>query len=256
MDPVQSFLTTNRSFSFSALLNIQSRLTSHLILSGELLYEDVVRITTESAQVDAADVNAYVGLLVESSLEPKITAKGHMTLHPKEDLVENKHAFAKCLLYVMYAKLNNEELESVSKFKAEVISHLRNVGNPQSQSQSQPPAIQPPLNNFSMEGRSQSNPSPIVQLTPSSSMHPKLSTDRDLPTVVDNDFAMINPGTRRGHESRLDHAPSHFEDIETVEPVVRLLAQLRRFSMDILFPLTLQDKVSATVPFHSCVLLV
>lgn len=209
MDPIEGYIKANQTFSLQLLLSTQARLTLLQVNRGSILYDDILQSLNGSGgdiELNAPELNAHAALLFEACLAPVINAKSQMTLQMKAEIINNDHAFIKSLLYVMYSRTGGIECAPVEDFKAEAISFLKK--NPQ-------PPVPPVAPTVSAYGRMGNANDPV--------------------------YGGSNGAT--AYRAEDPRAPGQQLDVEKSEPIVKLLAEVRKVGMDVLFPQTVHDKV-------------
>ncbi len=71
MDPIESFIRSNKKFSLHALINAHSRLSVLQLSKGGMMFDDVMQSLSMSGQeLSPAEINAHGALLFESVLIP------------------------------------------------------------------------------------------------------------------------------------------------------------------------------------------
>lgn len=254
MDPIEAFVKANRKFSFPLLINTHARLCVLQISKGSILYDDIMQSLALSARdMTAQEINAHAALVYEAVLTPMINSKNQMVLQLKQDVIANDPNFVKSVLYVLYARAGGMDNPAVEEFKAEANLFLKS---------SAPPANIPayPLApKLTSTGEGQQPPADSYgrdDAQPSSTNNGRHST-QSYNERFSNQAGEYSPFPATAHASTNGASPNSREAVgEDVtfpssriefgksEPIIRLLAQVRKVGMDILFPQSVHDKVS------------
>lgn len=215
MDPVESFLTKGQKFSLSVLISVHSRLSVVQLQKGSLLQEDILQnLRTAGPHLNSIDINAYAALIFESIITPALTTTGHIKLQISKDIIANDKNFIVSILNVMYSKCSGPDHSIVEEFKHEAVNFLKNTSD-----MTKPCATRPEEPRFEgFSGLASDFVSERCAAKPVSSIEQEL---------LPEEHKML---------------PSRVE-FEKSEPIVRLLAQVRKVGMDILFPQSTHDKV-------------
>ena len=240
MDPIESFIKSNRKFSLNLLVNAHSRLSVIQLSKGSVSYEDILQSLCLSGQeIPNADLAAHAAVIYEGVLSPAINAKNQVTLQMNRDIIANDNNFIKSIMNVMYSRCGNTEYPTVEEFKLEALMFLKGNNFPQF---SRPnadliePNLPPSRNDFTFRPSFSAN-------------KPRFSTQENLlmkkpPVNSNNNIRGMMPSD--GIDVPMDdhRSPLNRIEFEKSEPIVRLLAQVRKVGMDILFPQSTHDKVS------------
>jgi hypothetical protein len=214
---------------------------------GSILYDDILQsLTLSGREMSAQDLNAHAALLYEAVLAPVVNSKNQMTLQMKSEVIANDQAFIKSLLYVMYSRTGGAEFPLVEEFKAEAIAFLKSNPNALSSQAHAAFPVAPSLAavdaafNESFGGQAGFN-----NFNNPAGFKPP----RGAVGSMDPNAAKRNPQrmiTDPGEMIGMDPAQMSLQqriEFEKSEPIVRLLAQVRKVGMDILFPQSVHDKV-------------
>ena len=234
MDPIESFIKSNRKFSLHLLVNAHSRLSVIQLSKGSVSYEDILQSLCLSGQeIPNAELTAHAAAIYEGVLSPVINAKNQVTLQMNRDIIANDSNFIKSILNVMYSRCGNSEFPNVEEFKMEALMFLKG-------SFSQFPRPEMLENNI---------PRNDFAFRPSfSSNKPRFSHENVLMKKPTNNIrGMMMPEVGMEPPMEDHRSPLNRIEFEKSEPIVRLLAQVRKVGMDILFPQSTHDKVS--LPF-------
>lgn len=234
-DPIETFIKSNRKFSMSLLINSHSRLGILQMSKGGLTFEDVLQsLYSQGQSLNGIEINAH-SMLILGILVPALTSKGQIKLQIPREIVSSESAFIKSILNLIYQKCNNVEYPFVEEFKNESMLYLQNKGSgsgkfsePLGSGGSQPfvnPAAESPRTGAGSSGSDLSVNN--VRRNSTNGALSSLYADCDLPD---------------------DHkAAANRIEFEKSEPIVRLLAQVRKVGMDILFPQSTHDKVCDSI---------
>lgn len=254
MDPVESFIQSKQKFSLSLLINAHSRLSVIQLQKGCVTQEDTQQsLRSPVQQLTGAEITAHAGLLFESIITPSISATGQVKLQVNKDIVGNDDAFIGAILGVVQTKCAGVEYPLVEEFRREALTYLRSLSEPLK-------AIEPAaFDSFSglateflperpnvpkhVQAKA---PSPVLQAAP---LPPPPQLQQLQQPQQQHQQAQLQQQTAPSATVEYDgpeehkYAPARLE-FERAEPIVRLLAQLRKVGMDILFPQSTHDKVS------------
>ncbi len=233
MDPIESFIRSNRKLSIPLLMNSHGRLSVLQLSKGGLTFEDVLQsLYIQGQNMNTVDVNSH-SMLILGILVPALTTKGQIKLQMPREIVGNDSNFVKSILNLMYVKCGNIDYPYIEEFKMEAITFLKNKLNQ--------PRFQDPGSSYHGQPGNVSAPDNFVQ------------NMLQRPQVIDSTGAAFSrklPLQKNsvGPESDLpedvSRPPTSRIEFEKSEPIVRLLAQVRKVGMDILFPQSTHDKVS------------
>ncbi len=243
LDPIESFIVSNRKFSISLLMNSHVRLSMLQLNKGGLTFDDILQsLYAQGQTMNTIELNSH-SMLILGILVPALTTKGQIKLQMPREIIGNDSSFIKSILNLIYAKCGSIEYPFVEEFKMDAILFLKNKlnqgkygttgGSAPSDLMVRQDYNQPMdgegsvnLNIYSQMQPMTSNQGPNARRTSTAAnkSHNALVADSDLPD---------------------DHKPSASRiEFEKSEPIVRLLAQVRKVGMDILFPQSTHDKVN------------
>lgn len=217
MDPIEYFIKSHNKFRTDLLLSAHSNLSSLQLVKGWIGYDDVQQslyLTVQNQNILNEEIEAHLALIIEGSLIPAVTAKGEIKLQMTRELVGNEYLFLKGLFNVISGKCEINEYPSVEEFRREIAVHSNSRFNKLSRHQIDDQDMRMGAD---MSMHSMRKPS-------------KVAHHHGMP-IVDTDL----PSDTKGASSRIDYEKS--------EPIVRLLAQVRKVGMDILFPQSTHDKI-------------
>lgn len=236
-DPIETFIKSNRKFSISLLVNSHSRLGIQQMSKGGLTFEDVLQsLYSQGQALNGIEINAH-SMLILGILVPALTSKGQIKLQIPREIVSSEAAFIKSILNLIYQKCNNVEYPFVEEFKNESMLYLQNKGAGK---------LSEPLG-------SGGNGQPFIP--PSDSTSPRNSADLTGNGVQRNSHNAALSSLYADCDLPDDHkAAANRIEFEKSEPIVRLLAQVRKVGMDILFPQSTHDKVCRCTPSLNAIL--
>ncbi len=226
MDPIESFIRSNKKFSLHALINAHSRLSVLQLSKGGMMFDDVMQSLSMSGQeLSPAELNAHGALLFESVLIPSPGQK----LQLNRDVIANDSSFIRHILNTIYQRCGGQEYPAVEEFNMEAFMFLKGNYSNMNSSDSLSNQHRSSFNTHAQPHNVQSNyQSNQKRYTPGSE-----SLFKKFPPSEVNDTAEFDD--YRSPLSRIE--------FEKSEPIVRLLAQVRKVGMDILFPQSTHDKV-------------
>lgn len=245
----------------SLLVNAHSRLSVLQLQKGCVTQEETVlcfKSQTNGDQFSVAEINAHVGLIFESVISPSISATGQIKLQVNREVVGNDEKFVNCILSVLQNKFSGSDYPQVAEFRREAQSYLKRLAELNGEVT---PAAMVESDTVALSVQASAAPvspplTPITSDTAPDFFGSKTATNSSLLTHVPMSTSPLPAGT--GNNSSLPssvgqieydgppehkYAPARVE-FERAEPIVRLLAQVRKVGMDILFPLSTHDKVS------------
>jgi hypothetical protein len=246
-DAVSAFIKSKQKFSLSHLVGAHCRMCVLQLKNGCVTYDDALQSIRSQLgrQFNVAELNAHAGLMVESVVSPSISASGQIKLQVNKDVIGDDDTFISCLLAVLQRRCAGAEYAQVEEFRREAISYLRRLGEVRSSS-TEPSTLTSVESNSDgalFETAQALRPvrvpavSPIPTVTAASALAVAHATQP---------FAAPTPQTvTADHDATEDQRfPPSRKEIERAEPIVRLLAQVRKVGMDILLPQSTHDKVS------------
>lgn len=265
MNPVESHLRLNKTFVLSVLLSSHAKLILLSQHAESVVYQDVVEIVRESApQLDESDVNAHAALLFESSLEPKINAMGQIILRIKPDhFLGIQSVVVKAFLDAMCLRMKDEQSSSVTDFKLQASISLQlnaeELARPlETNTVSSTTAAQRDGDGWHEETSDQTSmrsmhsvDAPVnaaISQAQQPVSHPEsLSLSEEFAMTFPSSAVVLAATEVQESSSPLSDVDT---DIEKSEPIVRLLAKVRKVGMDILFPQSVHDKVGRSVCYR------
>jgi len=266
MDPIELFIKNKQKFSLTLLTTAHSRLSVLQLQKGCVTQEDTqqsLRSQLIGQQMTVADISAHAGLLFESIISPSLSATGQIKLTVHKDIIGNDEKFIGAILGVVTSKCGGVEYPWVEEFKQESLAYLSRLieaAKPMTEEAApeRPDVYTPP--EFSFERTAA--PAKVSHLLPSPSSSvpsvpspPVPQLTQLSPAQVQGQAAPPQAGNNPNNSSNAagmvveydgpeehKYAPARVE-FERAEPIVRLLAQVRKVGMDILFPQSTHDKV-------------
>jgi hypothetical protein len=231
MDPIDFYLKNNRKFTLSLLLNAQSRLRLLQLSQGYVIYDDIVKSLCIACNLNApnSDVVAYAGLMYEAIFTPMVTKKGQLAHKLHQDTIGNDFGFIERLLKGLLQRANGIDYLCIEEMKRESYLFLQGSNNYIAHS-----ILKPTRDHFTNDRLDNINNCSNGDYN-ASNCYPNELLART-PDGVDMNDDYRNPTVPR-------------IECEKSEPIIRLLAQVRKVGMDILFPQVTHDKVSYPIPY-------
>lgn len=276
--PIYAYLSdASKKFSVPALINAHSRLSGLQVNKGNISYEDILQtlrisLTGISAgeKIDE-DLDAYGALLYEAILTPVFSNPvQHMSkplLQMRRELVGNESTFIQAIVKVLKAHGSAADCHaSIEEFEREasaVVVTTTPVAEPprgpppgswtpsvNPDGFSHPNSQAPPANRqLSYPGMPQPQYPPqhyppsqhpgYGRPAPAGYPQPGVPVNRSYPPVVAPKVHQEDPN-------------GYVTEMEKHDPIMRLLAQIRKYGMDILFPQSIHDKVSIHIYISLC----
>lgn len=224
MNPVVSFLSTGKKISVNFVVSAHARLcclqTQHESFTPAEVLNILASIDNEQGGVDPEMKIAICGLIFQKCLHSKCDYFGNVKLTVPSDILTDEFVFIKRLYDSMIDDCGGIETPSVSVFRSETNDYLkRKLSTSQSRYHSD-----------KVTGRTNFNPATVHG---SNHTVPEATKISDYPRgAVNGGFMAIN-----GKTSRI------VPNIEKMEPIMKMLAQIRKLGMDMLFPQNTHDKV-------------
>lgn len=217
MDHIDFAIKSNRKFSLSLLVNGQARLSVLQLSQGFVTYEDAVKsICIASNQATpTSDIMAHAGLLYEAVFTPSVTKKGLIAHKLAAETIGQDGLLIERLLKALGARSADYAMEEMRR-EAFAFQTSYSSSAPMPMTSSPAAAAAPQLQQPEEPSRM-----PMELLS-------------RVPDGID-----LNEDYRSSSLSRIE--------CEKSEPIVRLLAQVRKIGMDILFPQITHDKILACI---------
>jgi hypothetical protein len=259
MDPIEAFIKSNQKFSLNLLVNAHSRLSVVQLLKGAVSAKEAnfcfqCQITGPQ-QFSIDEIDVHCGLIFESIISPSISG-GQVQLKVNKDVLGNDENFVSSILATLQKRCGDGDYPAFDEFKREAQTYLRRLSDlanggsvPPSTPAvtSAPKAPEPALfeNVGGIAANFMSKPASKPYLVPSAALQAQIPIQLPPPPHVQN--AQQQQQQTSGvveYDGPVEHkyAPARVE-FERAEPIVRLLAQVRKVGMDILFPQSTHDKV-------------
>lgn len=264
---VTAFIHAKQKFSLQLLVQAFSRLCLIQLNQGHLTFDDVVQCVQFAAPQCPADIcHAHASLICEGSIVSSAStgANPSTILKIPPHILGNEGNFIRSLLDVMYLHSEGISSNSIDLFQAEAMAFLKQVSSNQQQNQPQPRfelpmrsyhraspefAGQGPLldqqrpsnreyHNFNVPSHNSYQVPPRSSYAPSNPNHFSNNRQNFIPR---NNFQQY----QHPHQSMMNPSMMSDYDLERSDAVSRLLAQVRKNGMDILFPQLTQDMVSS-----------
>jgi len=271
--PVYVFLS-QKTFSVATLINAFSRLSMLQLNKGNISYDDIIQtlqISLGGGEKFDEAMDAYGALLYEGILVPLLPNSTNLPSGPllqiKRELVGNESAFIQAIVKVMAAHCGEENHLAIEEFEneAKTIGILEAPGSEFSNitkgSSGWSPYSQGP-NGDPQSLRAYPTPPPPSSIPinssypPSTTMYPRVPPAYGAcsPPRPPSQWSSNAPS---GEDDEYAANQQYAYDIERQDPIVRLLAQMRKYGMDVLFPQIIHDKVCAVyISFHLIFLLI
>ena len=205
----------------------------------------------QSVGIASIDLNAYAAIVIEGAFSKVVNAKGQIHLQMHRDLIGNDSQFVKYILQFLLSKAPGKEYHTIEDFRGEAIAYLQQKSKYPQQSVADPKyGSNSPDSNFHHGTRVYGhdyNSATVSKGYYSNSVSHSSSGNNGtniggISNSVGRKFSsrsvsvLIDPDLPDGKTSpRIDYEKS--------DPIVRLLAQVRKVGMDILFPQSTHDKV-------------
>ncbi len=245
MDPITLFLQSSnplggrpKRLNLSAFINVHARLSLLQMNRGHVTFEDLLQslnLTFGSSEaISTQDKHAYAGIIYEACFQPIMLNKGPSFMLDRS-LVGNESVFLKLVLQVLFRHNGGKEHNVIEDLKNDMIAFLQRSG-----------ASTEAVNALITTGEKDTTDASRQQQrigTNSSSLEsssPVLSSINSAQQRVNklNSSALEDPYSEDARA--ILNAGMEFEKNE---PIVRLLAHIRKAGMDILFPQIIHDKV-------------
>ena len=268
---IQEYIKNNNKFILNILINAHTRLSYIQLQKGYVTQEDIHNslqsdeallsspsssqslpkaTATSTSMISSSDIilnvndsNAHAALLVESTLIPLFTLSGQIQLQMNRDIINNNNNFILSMINIIYMKCENIHYPLMDEFCNEANAFLQStIGISSSSSMS---VLSPqPLTSHSQL---------LIQ------QHHHHHNSNRYHTIKQHHNNHHNYQQLRYHDKeKRDHhhqqqqlnnssddnsKPNYRIEFEKSEPIIRLLAQVRKVGMDILFPQQVHDKV-------------
>jgi hypothetical protein len=224
MDVLDAALRRGLRLSLALLLSAQARLSVLMLSQHCVSYDDLLKSLCIAAnqQMPSNDLIVHAGIVYEAIFVPAITKKGvGHKLHP--DTIGNDQAVIDRILKVLIARSAGSDYPCIEDFKRDAYNFLQGSHNQSARS----------------NGNDYYNDSQRLDYLQQQQQDQYVSR---IPQELLNrvpDGIDLSDDYRSSTLSRIE--------CEKSEPIVRLLAQVRKVGMDILFPQIAHDKVRKKV---------
>eukprot|EP01036_Dinobryon_divergens_P027985 gene27985-36856_t len=253
---VDKFVNAKRKFQLNAFIKSHQKLSALHISKGYISYGDIHQ-TLRAIGVADIDINAYTDV-IEVAVKKKMNSKGQYNLYMHGELVGNDSKFVGCILCYLSSKYaTGMECHTIEEFKGEATLYLQQYS-------------QHSVGQISIEYSQQSDARFRASSPESNFLNGKRVYGHENNTATvskgfysnshsngNNNVGGINNLAGKKNSSRSvsvsvdpglpDGKPSQRFDYEKSDPIVRLLAQVRKVGMDILFPQGTHDKILACI---------
>lgn len=268
---IQEYIKNNNKFILNILINAHTRLSYIQLQKGYVTQEDIHNslqsdealsssslsqslpksTATSTSMISSSDIilngndsNAHAALLVDCTLIPLFTPSGQIQLQMIRDIINNINNFILSIINIIYMKCENIHYPLMDEFCNEANAFLQ-----------------------STIGISSSSPMSVLSPQPLTShsqlliqQHHHHNNSNRYHTIKQHHNNHHNYQQLRYHDKeKRDHhqqqqqqqnnssddnsKPNYRIEFEKSEPIIRLLAQVRKVGMDILFPQQVHDKV-------------
>jgi hypothetical protein len=235
--------------------------------------QDDIKQSLKGKTLSGNDVSAYTSIIVESSIEPKVSVDGSIRLLMKSSLVAGgEDAFLGNILLFLSQTIGKTYSRCLENFKEDcqsffstsrngkkIVSFMSNTQLQEASSKSYD-SFSPSHPHYYSSPASVSVYSPIFSQTRTGELAPKLndwiSTVSSLGKVEKANTQVSGQGiisacnnvTSNRMNYQYNPPPERNKtEAELSEPIVKLLAQVRKQGMDILFPKSTHDKILAAI---------
>jgi hypothetical protein len=270
MDPIEVLINSKQKFDLNLLVNALYRLSVIQLEKGSVTHEEASNSfkcqILGPRQYTAVEIEAHCGLIFESIISPSISG-GQVLLKVTKEAIGNEEKFVQLILEALQKRYKSGDMAAFDEFEKEAQAYIARVKDiksgivtiappPAVPAVSIIPKVQEPAQyenvggiaaNFMSKSASkpymvpsaalqaqipiQLPPPPHLQQQQQSQASASSAPIRAIPGVVEYDGP-----------AEFKYAPARVE-FERAEPIVRLLAQVRKVGMDILFPQSTHDKV-------------
>lgn len=263
---IEEFIKSKRNFCLHLLINTYKRLND--IQSNrsyvdqddihQSLYNELNNLEYD-IQLNNFDINAHTALILETILVPLLSTSGQIRLQIGSEYIDNCKNFLYGMLNIIFSKCGNYKYPHVEEFCFEVNNYLQNIDDMQSK------RISFNKDDFGYNKSIPTTASSYVQRknfnTTTSTTNMKSNNSRYSANYVDSNrnaylysdednnsrrssFPMKLNNNNLSMQQQLKSSQNNQRiEFEKSEPIVRLLAQVRKVGMDIIFPQQNHDKV-------------
>ena len=230
MEPIAAFMRSGNKFSLSLLCFIHSKLSAIQSQRGWVDQNDIENCMNSHPnfhQFSHAELFVHNSVLVESILIPFLSSDGIIKVRLRPD-VSDDETFVACVLNTVYAKSEGVQYQLLEDFKQEALGYLKSIDVSKRFNLPDSAVTAAPM----IRGYQSSRPSSAGSAA-----------------LIAGSAAGVYDGLEDSYSTMRPTREPHYPDsrqqveIERSEPIVRLLAQVRKVGMDILFPQSTHDKV-------------
>jgi hypothetical protein len=266
---IQEYIKNNNKFILNILINAHTRLSYIQLQKGYVTQEDIHNslqsdeallssslsqslpktTATSTSMISSSDIilnvndsNAHAALLVESTLIPLFTPSGQIQLQMIRDIINNINNFILSIINIIYMKCENTHYPLMDEFCTEANAFLQStIGISSSSSMSpQPLTLHSQLLIQQHHHHNSNRYHTIKQHHNNHNNHHNYQQLR----YHDKEKRDHHHHQQQQNNSSDDNSkPNYRIEFEKSEPIIRLLAQVRKVGMDILFPQQVHDKV-------------
>lgn len=251
MDSAEAYIRNNQKLSVAMLANAYSRLCVLQLQKGAVSQEDVLQSLKSqmaghiSNIADLHALYAHAGILLESTIVPGLTSNGMLRLSMNLDVIGNEELFFSKVLRVVELKSYKTEYIYLNDFRVDVSMYLQRVKESVLTMKASE-GISPVTTAVTATAAA---PPAAASSSSSSFAHMQYRSSDSLaqaqvPTQSSATLAL--GGFDFDSSNDLSKSASNAQpriEFERAEPIVRLLAQVRKVGMDILFPQSTHDTV-------------
>lgn len=246
-----AYIHAKKKFSLHLLIQAFSRLCLIQLNQGYLTNEDILQCVQFASQQSSPEMlHAHASLIHEGAIVPSTLSASNPTpvMKISSNLLGNEGSFIRSLLEVMYSHNDGAaSAATIEMFQAEAVGFLKQLSINHVQNQQSKSPVEP---NFRSYHRASPETTPMSgQGSPAAMFMDQRLPKRDH-FAVNHHTARAFPLSSNMIHSRRNAGPaisSSDYDLERTDAVSRLLAQVRKNGMDILFPQVTQDMILATI---------
>lgn len=221
MDPIAYAVKNDKNISALILIQAINRLNKLQQSQSTISYDEILQSLTNLT----SEIELYAAVIYEAALAPVVTSKGQLSLQIHRDVAKQDTAILERVLHVLLIRSDAVDTPMIEEFRRDLQSLTM-------------------VNQGGGAGNSMISPS-----QPGSAMRPSDVSDSSSASSRARNFLLSAPFTAHLNDMN-DLPPENYRsplsriEFEKSEPIVRLLAQVRKIGMDILFPQSTHDKVN------------
>jgi hypothetical protein len=271
MEPVESYLLDGGEFDFISLVNSYAGLVNCQRTKGVITINDIKESLVIAGQnLDETQILAHVRLLLESWASPSLNAQGQLILKLTSDTLKHESNAIKTLVANVYAKSGPQEVTSTENFYWDAQKYLGSKYPGQVVEMTMQSSVSPSVVSLSGQQQQQQHMSTMSINGNGSGVGGEGGGGGDffVPSgayrkqPMSSSSAYLSHGGGNGggggglgglplqqqHQQQIPTSTYLTSFVEKTEPIIKLLAQVRKVGMDILFPQVTHDKVSCYKP--------